>query len=225
MPKKQNNPALGECWELLAEGADSLGLKLSQKQIDAFSCYLSLLLAWNSRFNLTAITSPKPIIRLHFIDSLAIAPFISPSGRTLDVGSGAGFPGIPLKIISPKKELTLVESRRRKANFLREVVRSLNLSGVEVVEERAENLNPRDVGLFSEVVTRALGSMDHFIRISVPLLCTGGRCIIMHGPKGAQLFRHTENKYLNLGYSKRFLESYHLPLGHEKRTLLIYVKN
>ena len=224
MPKTQNDPRFGEGWELLSEGASSLGLKLTEKQIDKFSSYLSLLLTWNARFNLTAIRSPALIIRLHFIDSLAIAPFISPGGRLLDVGSGAGFPGIPLKIISPKMALTLVESQRRKANFLREVVRSLNLSGVEVLEGRAEQLKPQEIGLFSVVVARALGSLDNFLRLSAPLLRQGGRTIIMHGPKGAQFFRRMEKKHLILGFSESRLENYQLPLGHEKRALLIYVK-
>ena len=224
MPRKQNDPGFVEGWEPLAEGARSLGLNLSQKQIRNFSCYLSLLLSWNAKFNLTAIRSPAAIVRLHFIDSLALAPFISPNGRILDVGSGAGFPGIPLKIYAPKKKLLLVEAQRRKANFLREVVRSLHLTGVEVVEGRAEKLTSGDVGQFNEVVTRALGSLDDFLRISMPLLYTGGRSIIMHGPKGAELFRRMETKCLNLPFSECRLEDYRLPFGGEKRTLLIYVK-
>jgi 16S rRNA (guanine527-N7)-methyltransferase len=224
LPRKQNDPVLGADWDPLTEGARSLGLNLSQKQIGNFSCYLSLLLSWNAKFNLTAIRSPAAIIRLHFIDSLALAPFISPNGRILDVGSGAGFPGIPLKIYAPKLNLLLVEAHRRKANFLREVVRSLNLTGVEVIEGRAEKLSSEDVGQFNEVVTRALGSLDNFLRISMPLLYTGGRSIIMHGPKGAELFRHMEAQQLNLPYSECRLEDYQLPFGGEKRTLLIYVK-
>ncbi len=224
MHSKQKDPGFGEGRELLLEGSRYLGLTLSQKQIDSFSSYLSLLLTWNSRFNLTSIKSPTLIIRLHFIDSLAIAPFISPSGRLMDVGSGAGFPGIPLKIISPKKEVILVEPQRKKANFMREVIRTLKIDGMEVIEERAEKIDPRMIGLFSEVVTRALGSPDLFLRISFPLLSTGGRSVIMHGPTGAGLFGSKKLRHTSVGFSERRLEHYDLPIGGEKRTLLIYVK-
>lgn len=224
MPSKQNDPGFREDRDLLLEGAISLGLTLSQNQIDTFFSYLSLLLTWNSRVNLTSIKNPTRIVRLHFVDSLAIAPFISPIGRILDVGSGAGFPGIPLKIISPKKEVILVEPQRKKANFLREVIRSLKIVGMEVVEERAEKLNPQKIGLFSEVVTRALGSPDLFLRISYPLLSTGGRSLIMHGPTGAGLFRSKKLQCLKAAFGEGRLEDYNLPIGNEKRTLLIYVK-
>ena len=224
MRRKQKDPGFGEGRELLLEGTRYLGLSLSQKQIDSFSSYLSLLLIWNSRFNLTSIKTPTLIIRLHFIDSLAIAPFIRPTGRLLDVGSGAGFPGIPLKIISPKKEVILVEPQRKKANFMREVIRTLKIDGMEVVEDRAEKIDPRMIGLFSEVVTRALGSPDLFLRISFPLLSTGGQSLIMHGPTGAGLFGSKKMKCPNARFSECRLEHYSLPIGGEQRTLLIYVK-
>lgn len=224
MPSKQNDSEFVEGRKLLLEGTRNLGLTLSQKQIDSFSSYLSILLKWDSRFNLTSIKSPTLIIRLHFIDSLAISPFISPTGRLLDVGSGAGFPGIPLKIIAPKKEVLLVEPQRKKANFMREVIRSLNLVGMEVIEERAEKIDPRMIGLFSEIVNRALGSPDLFLRVSFPLLSAGGQSLIMHGPTGAGLFGSKKLTHTSVGFSERRLERYNLPIGGEKRTLLIYVK-
>jgi len=224
LPSKQNDSGFVEGRKLLLEGTRNLGLTLSQKQIDSFSSYLSILLTWDSRFNLTSIKSPTLIIRLHFIDSLAISPFISPTGRLLDVGSGAGFPGIPLKIIAPKKEVILVEPQRKKANFMREVIRTLKIDGIEVIEERAETIDPSMIGLFSEVVNRALGSPDHFLRISFPLLSTGGQSLIMHGPTGAGLFGSKKLTRTSVGFSERRLERYNLPIGGEKQTLLIYVK-
>lgn len=126
--------------------------------------------------------------------------------------------------MTPKKEVILVEPQRKRANFLREVIRSLNLVGMEVVEERAENIDPHKIGLFSEVVTRALGSPDLFLRISFPLLSTGGRSLIMHGPTGAGLFESKKIKCPNARFSECWLERYDLPIGGEKRTLLIYGK-
>lgn len=224
MPRKQKNSGFSEGQELLLKGATDLGLGLSHQQVTAFSSYLSLLFSWNSRFNLTSIKAPALITRLHFIDSIAIAPFILPSGRIMDVGSGAGFPGIPLKIVFPAKEVFLVESQRKKANFLRAVVRSLGLEGVHVIEARAEKLSTQEVGLFSEVVTRAFGSLERFLKISAYFLCPEGRSMVMHGPTGNQLFRDMGNRCKELGFRESRLENYPLPIGNEKRTLLIYVK-
>lgn len=142
----------------------------------------------------------------------------------MDVGSGAGFPGIPLKIIFPKKEVILVEPQRKKANFLREVIRTLKIDGMKVIEERAEKLDTNKIGLFSEVVTRALGSPDLFLRISFPLLTTGGQSLIMHGPTGAGLFGSKKLRRTSEKFSDSRLKHYELPIGGEKRTLLIYVK-
>ena len=96
-----------------------MGLKLTTTQLERFLSYLAILQIWNSKINLTSIIDPFSIIRLHFIDSLAIAPFVSSEGRVLDIGSGAGLPGIPLKIVLPQKETLLVEAQRKKVNFLK----------------------------------------------------------------------------------------------------------
>ena len=107
---------------------------------------------------------------------------------------------------------------------MREVIRTLKIDGMEVIEERAEKIDPRIIGLFSEVVNRALGSPDLFLRISFPLLSTGGQSLIMHGPRGAGVFGSKKLMRTSVGFSERRLEHYDLPIGGEKRTLLIYVK-
>lgn len=210
--------------ELLISRASSLGLALSAEQGEQFSDYLSLLLLWNARTNLTAIRNPLLVLRHHFLDSLALTPFLTPSGRLLDVGSGAGFPGLPLKIALPQKQVVLVESRRKRGNFLREVIRSLDLKGVEVIEGRAEEIDPREVGLFDEVVTRAFGSSALFLRLSFPLLSSQGRSMIMHGPKGEELFHRMSPYWKKLGYGAGKVERFLLPLGNEERSLLVFVK-
>lgn len=210
--------------QLIGEGASTLGIDLSVKQQESFLSYLSLLLFWNSRLNLTSIRDPELIVRRHFLDSIAIIRFLSPVGRLLDLGSGAGFPGLPLKIVLPQKEVVLLEARRKKANFLREVVRKLNLKGVEVIEGRAEEMNAEDIGPFDEVVTRAFGSVDIFLQISFPLLRSKGRSLMMHGPEGERLLEQTRNTGRKLGFSESQIERFSLPLGNEERTLLIFVK-
>lgn len=215
---------LASVHEILIAGTKSLGLNLSAEQRKQIFSYLSLLLLWNEKIDLTAIKDPTLVLRHHFLDSLALAPFLDPTGRLMDMGSGAGFPGLPIKIVWPQKEVVLVESRRKRANFLREVIRSLNLKGVQVIERRAEKIDLREVGSFSEVVTRAFGVLDLFLKLSFPLLSSRGRSIVMHGPKGKGLFRRMGHRWKKLGYSECKLESFLLPLGEEERTLLIFVK-
>ena len=143
----------------------------------------------------------------------------------MDIGSGAGFPGIPIKIALPKKKLFLVEPQRKKANFLRALVRELKLEETTVIEERAEKLVPEDTGFLDEVVSRAFGSPEVFLTASASLLRPGGLALIMHGPKGPDTFRRFEGKHQALGFNIARLESYELPVGHEKRTLLIFARN
>lgn len=140
----------------------------------------------------------------------------------MDVGSGAGFPGIPLKIAFPGKEVILIESRRKKANFLREVIRSLRMKGIQVLEARLERIEPQEIGPVRDIVTRAFGSLDHYLKTSCTFLSPGGRLFIMHGPKGRELLRDLGKTWNDLGFEKIRLETYVLPIGNEKRTLLIF---
>ncbi len=225
MPKNFESPSSQQSGQFLLRGTEALGIALSQRQVENFLSYIDLIQFWNSKFNLTAIRSTSLIVRHHFIDSLAIAPFTGPDKRLMDIGSGAGFPGIPLKIISPDKEITLVDSQRKKINFMREVIRDLNLKGVEVIEARAEELNPSKNGLFGETVARAFGSLDQFLQISAGLLTPGGQGLFMSGPKGPTAYTHIKDKCIGEGFIKSRIESYRLPIGNEHRTLLIFSKN
>ncbi len=225
MPKKSESPSSQQSRQLLLRGTDALGIALSQRQIESFLSYIDLIQFWNSKFNLTAIRSTPLIVRHHLIDSLAIARFTNPDKRLMDIGSGAGFPGIPLKIIFPDKEITLVDSQRKKINFMREVVRLLDLKGVEVIEARAEELNPSQNGLFGETVARAFGSLDQFLQISAGFLAPGGQGLLMSGPTGLTAYSYIKDKCVEQGFIKSRIESYRLPIGNEHRTLLIFSKN
>jgi len=225
LAKNLKSPNSQQSGELLLRGTDALGIALSQRQVENFLSYIDLIQFWNSKFNLTAIRSIALIVQHHFIDSLAIARFTDPDKRLMDIGSGAGFPGIPLKIISPEKEITLVDSQRKKINFMKEVIRELNLKGVEVIEARVEELNPSKNGLFGETVARAFGSLDQFLQISAGLLTPGGQGLFMSGPKGPAAYTYIKDKCIVEGFIKSRIESYRLPIGNEQRTLLIFSKN
>ena len=140
-----------------------LGIDLNQRQLGAFSWYAAELIAWNRRFNLTAITDPAQIEIKHFLDSLTclLAMGPNPEGRLVDVGTGAGFPGLPLKIAYPQLRITLVESTGKKASFCRHVAQSLRLENVLVVHARAERVGhwPDQRQKFDWAVARAVAAM------------------------------------------------------------------
>ena len=122
-----------EARDLMEQGTRGLDLDLAPDQIDQFLTYLDLLLKWNRKMNLTALRSPREIIIHHFLDSLLLLPHLPETGRLLDLGSGAGFPGLPLKIARPGLTIDLVEATAKKVSFLKEAVRRLGLSGMNVI--------------------------------------------------------------------------------------------
>lgn len=173
----------GEIEARLAAGLSGLGLALAPGQVEALRRLIDELADWNSRFNLTAIKDPAEVVDKHLLDSLAVLPHLS--GRSVaDIGTGAGFPGLPLAIADPDRRFTLVESTGKKANFLRHAVSVLALPNVEVVQARAEAYRPSR--LFDSVISRALGSLSDFIRVAGHLAGRGGRLLAMKGkvPEG-----------------------------------------
>lgn len=216
MPDQSLGEKLADAREVLITGSKILGVALSSDQVDRFLSYLATLLQWNNTFNLTSISDPVAVVRLHFLDSLAIAPFVDRSGPILDVGSGAGFPGMPLKIIFPDAAITLVEPRRKRANFLRALIRQLQAKDVKVIEGRVEDLSQQLAESFSTVALRAVGNLEFLLPIIRPLLQPGGKCLIMHGPKGNAYFRSPQ------GFTDIKIHGYVIPLGNESRTVLVF---
>jgi len=154
---------------------------LNHFHISAIRTYINLLLKWNAKLNLTAIRDPEEIVTRHFGESLFAATQLFPTGDSdesvIDVGSGAGFPGLPLKLWSPTLDLTLVESNQRKATFLREVIRALDLTSTAVVSERAES-----VSLRADVVTlRAVERFERILPVALRLVKPGGRIALLIG--------------------------------------------
>jgi len=207
--------------EALITGSKILDVALSSDQVDRFVSYLALLSQWNDTFNLTSISDPVAVVRLHFLDSLAITPFLDKSGPLLDIGSGAGFPGMPLKIVFPYMAITLVEPRRKRVNFLRALIRHLQIKDVNIIEGRVEDLTPKLAGSFSTVALRAVGNLDFLLPQIRPLLQPGGKCLLMHGPKGKDYFRSLSTLAPKQGFSEIKIHEYVIPLGDESRTVLI----
>jgi len=162
--------------ELLAKGAINLGYPLSEQQLNQFQLYYQILIDWNQRINLTAIVDFKDVQVKHFLDSLSVATVlsdISDGQRLLDVGTGAGFPGIPLKILFPSLQVVLLESVTKKIKFLTHLVSQLGLQGVEIINDRAENLghNTSYRELFEIVVSRAVAPLPTLYELTLPF-CT-----------------------------------------------------
>jgi len=161
--------------------------------IESISTYIDILIRWNARINLTAIRDPKEIVTRHFGESLFAATRLFPVGespeerinhqRLLDIGSGAGFPGIPIKIWAPQIHVTLVESNQKKATFLREVIRALTLTNIDVFAARAETLPPRQ----AEVVTlRAVERFPQVLPVAATLVAPPGRLALLIGSHQAK---------------------------------------
>jgi 16S rRNA (guanine527-N7)-methyltransferase len=167
----------------LKAAADALGVQLDHTQVAAFDRYRELLLDWNTRVNLTAITDPDEVETLHFVDSLAALPGLAPyRGRTIrlvDIGSGAGLPGLALKIACPEIDLTLVESVGKKATFIQYAIATLDLKRTRVIVARAEEIgqNRAHRERYDVAVARALASLPVLSEYCLPLLAVGGRCL------------------------------------------------
>jgi 16S rRNA (guanine527-N7)-methyltransferase len=162
----------------LVDGARALALDLDDVQLARLVAHLDLLDEWSSRMNLTAIRDRPSQITKHLLDSLAVLPHLR-GDRIADVGSGAGFPGIPLAIVEPQRHFSLIESTGKKCRFLEHVRETLGLPNVEVVQSRAEGYKP-DVR-FDTVIARAVGPIAELVKVAGPLVAGGGRLLAMKG--------------------------------------------
>lgn len=166
-----------EWGRLVRAGAGSLGVELEDVHLERFARHAVELLNWNSVTNLTAITRPDEVALNHFADSLACARLIPPKATVLDVGSGGGFPGLPLHVVLPDLKTRLVDASRKKVSFLRHVIRVLDLKGIEACHSRIEDLGARGGPGYQVIVSRAYSALAAFVRQALPLLDTGGKII------------------------------------------------
>ncbi len=209
----------GDPMDLLQEGAAALGLELPPATLDQFRFYLTQLKLWNARVNLTGLKTDRDMVVKHFLDSLAILPFLAGCRLLADLGSGPGFPGLALKLVRPELQLTLVEARQKKAAFLEYLVSCLKLPDVQVActhltPEQARKWGPR----FQAVVSRATFPLRRFLELAAPLLLPGGLALALKGPylAGGELEAAAAAGRL-LGLGPLELEPYRLPLGREPR--------
>ena len=205
-----------------------IGMRLSARQMTLLEQYEQELLAWNERFNLTAIRDVEEVRVKHFLDSLTCVQAMreSPGKRLADIGTGAGFPGLVLKIVYPAVQLTLVESVGKKADFCRHVVNTLGLDNVEVIQERAENIGQllayREQ--FDWAVARAVAALPVLAEYLLPLVRVGGSMLAMKGESGPVESHASEHALQMLGGHLRQLVPVTLPGVVEERYLVIVDK-
>ena len=165
--------------KILRNGLNQLNIVLSDEAVDQCLSHAELLIEWNQAFNLSAIRSPKDVMVKHFLDSFSILNFVQ-GDRVIDIGSGAGFPGIPIAIAKPKSHVVLLDSSSKKTEFLRHSIARMRLSNVEVVCDRIQNMVVKN-NKFDTVVARALGSLNALAEISLPILSANGTAVAMKG--------------------------------------------
>jgi len=211
---------------IIINGATAVGVNLDQKMIKMLLTYLSELKAWNQKVNLTSLKDDKSIIISHFIDSLSLIPHLPTSGCLLDLGSGAGFPGLPIKIARPELNITLLESKRKKVSFLKHVISILKLSNIITFHGRAEHFiaEQKMFDPFEIITARAVAKLDRLLIMSQPLLKTGGHLVAMKGKEGETELKASNEilKALSLEVIKTV--KIKLPDTHKKRYLFFIMK-
>lgn len=167
----------------LKSKAQKIDIELEEIQIKQFYEYMKFLLEWNEKINLTAITDEDEIILKHFIDCISIQKYIDNDANIIDLGTGAGFPGIPLKIVMPEAKITLVDSLNKRINFLNELINKLELKNIETIHSRAEELakNKKYREKFDIALSRAVAPLNVLTEYTLGFIKIGGRLIAMKG--------------------------------------------
>ncbi len=211
--------------EDLKEKSKKIGINLKQIDLEKFYDYMNLLLEWNEKINLTAITEPKEIILKHFIDSLSIEKYIKDGNKLIDVGTGAGFPGIPLNIARNDIKITLLDSLNKRVVFLEDVINKLELKNINAihsrVEEYAKNKNYRES--YDIATSRAVAPLNVLLEYLLPLVKINGICICMKGPNKEEIDL-ANNALKTLGGKIEQIDEILLPDSDIKRNIIIVRK-
>lgn len=202
----------------LSEGSALLGVELSEDAATGLMKLSGELLKWNARVNLTSITEPAEIVEKHFIDSLACVPFLGLGAALLDLGAGAGFPGLPVKLARPALQVTLVDAVAKKVAFIKHAAVALRLSGVRAVHARAMG-RPEAEGLPKAdlLVSRALMDVPEWLKLAAPYVAPGGRVVAMTGRRPED----PDGAAASAGLRVLELRRYQLPFSKAERHVLI----
>ena len=211
--------------EELENVAKQIEIELTKKQIEKFYNYMNLLLEWNEKINLTAIIEPKEVILKHFVDSLTIAKYIKENEKLIDVGTGAGFPGIPLSIVKENTDIVLLDSLNKRINFLEEIKQNLKLKNITTIHGRAEEFgkNKKEREIYDIATSRAVAPLNILLEYLLPLVKVGGKAICMKGSNIEEI-ENAKNALEILGGKIEKIEEITLPNSDIKRNIIIVKK-
>ena len=217
---------INEFKEIMNENAKKINIEFNDKQLEQFFEYMNLLIEWNEKINLTAITEPKEIIIKHFIDSLTINKYIEKNNKIVDVGTGAGFPGIPIKIYRPEVEVTLVDSLNKRINFLNEVISKLGLEKINTIHARVEEFarNKKYREKFDISTSRAVANLSTLSEYLIPLVKENGKIICMKASEAEEEIEQAKKAINVLGGTIKNVETFDLPQSDIGRTIITIEK-
>ena len=217
---------LNEFCKEIEEKSSKIDINLDNEICNKLYNYMNLLLEWNEKINLTAITDEKEIILKHFIDSFTINKFINSGDKMLDIGTGAGFPGLPIKIIRPEVDVFLMDSLNKRINFLNEVIELLQLKNIEAFHSRAEEMakNNKFREKFDVVTSRAVAKLNILLEYMLPYTKVNGKCLCMKGPNIEEEIKEAEKALKILGGEIEKIEKIILPDSNIERKIIIIRK-
>lgn len=206
----------------LQEFGKENNILITNEMLEQLQQYMDLLISWNAKFNLTAITEPEEIISRHFCDSILPLTAFDIKGKAADVGSGAGFPGLVWKIVRPDLTMTLIEPTGKRCTFLKQVIHDLNLEDVNVVNERSEDHVREHRESYNVVTARAVANLRVLSELCLPLVKTGGCFVAMKGSRGSEELQEAETALQKLGGRTECVSS--VSLADEERINILIRK-
>lgn len=201
-------------------------IEINKEQIKSFEKYMNLLLEWNEKINLTAITQPDEVKLKHFVDSLTVLKYINDDDKVIDIGTGAGFPGIPLKIMNENTKITLLDSLNKRINFLNIVIETLNLRNIQAIHGRAEEIarNKLYREKYDVAVSRAVANLSTLTEYMLPFVKIGGKCICMKGANVNEELERAQNAIKELGGEIERVDNFYLSDNDNERNIIVIKK-
>ena len=210
----------------LCKLAREIDVEVTEEKANKFYEYMNLLLEWNKKMNLTAIIEPDEVILKHFIDSLTMVKYIKENQNIIDIGTGAGFPGIPIKIIMENTKVVLVDSLNKRINFLNEVIKKLELKSIECIHARAEDIaqNVRYREMFDIATSRAVANLTILSEYLLPFVKLGGKMICLKGSNIEEEVNQSKSAISILGGKKVQKDTFVLPNSDNIRNIIVSEK-
>ena len=210
----------------LKQKLNEFNIEISDNQLEKFDKYMKFLLEWNEKINLTAIVEPDEVKIKHFLDSLTVLKYINDEDKVIDIGTGAGFPGIPLKIMKPDTKITLLDSLNKRINFLNIVIEELGLKNIEAIHGRAEEFarNKLYREKYDIAVSRAVANLSTLTEYMLPFVKVGGRCICMKGANVKEELDKAKNAIQELGGKIEKIDNFSLSNNDNGRNIIIIKK-